>query len=533
MQLTQGLHRSLQTTPDQTATVFGTRVRTFREQADRVARLAGGLHALGVGAGDRVGILALNSDRYVECLLAVPWAGAVLNPVNIRWNAKEIAYALNDSGTCWLLVDDAFVPTAEALRQNCPDLRWLVYCGEESVPDGMVDYEGLVAAHQPVPDARRCGDGLAGIFYTGGTTGFPKGVMLSHRNMVTSALGSGATCQVLREGSVLLHAAPLFHVADLAVWIGQTIKGGMHIIIPAFKPDTVWAAIHHHKVTDVLLVPTMIQMLVDDPTMDDYDVSSLRGILYGGSPISQGLLTRVMRLLPDVRLTQAYGMTEAGPVATLLWHNDHHGRRLMSAGRAAPHSEIKVVDESGRAAPTETVGEICVRGDHITCGYWNRPDETAGVLIDGWYHTGDAGYLDAEGFLYIVDRIKDMIITGGENVYSAEVENALSTHPSVAASAVIGVPSHQWGETVHAVVVAAPNARIHPADLQAHVRAQLANYKVPRSIDIVEHLPLSGAGKVLKRQLREDVLSRSTTAVVGHGSQGPLGRGDGMRGQFG
>jgi acyl-CoA synthetase (AMP-forming)/AMP-acid ligase II len=513
MQLTQGLHRSLQTTPDRPATIFGTRVRTFREQADRVARLAAGLRALGVGVGDRVGILALNSDRYAEYLLAVPWAGGVLNPVNVRWNVAEIAYALNDSRTCCLLVDDSFVAAAEALRDNCPDLEWLVYCGDESTPRGMVNYEELVAAHQPAPDARRCGDDLAGIFYTGGTTGFPKGVMLSHRNMMTSALGSAATGQILPEGSVLLHAAPMFHLADLSVWAVQSIKGGVHVIIPAFKADAVWAAIRDHDVTDVLLVPTMIQMLIDDPSMREYDSTSLRSILYGGSPISQGLLTRVMRLLPEVKLTQAYGITEAGPLVTLLWHKDHHGPRLTSAGRAAPHTQIKIIDESGGEVSTETVGEICVRGDNIMRGYWNRPDETAAVLVDGWYRTGDGGYLDAQGFLHIVDRIKDMIITGAENVYSAEVENALSTHPSVAASAVIGLPSDLWGETVHAVVVAVPGAHIDPAELQTHVRAQLASYKVPRSVDIVEQLPLSGAGKVLKRQLREDVLSRRTSAA--------------------
>jgi acyl-CoA synthetase (AMP-forming)/AMP-acid ligase II len=515
MQLTQGLHRSLQTTPDQTATIFGQRVRTFREQADRVARLAGGLRALGVGVGDRVAILAFNSDRYAEYLLAVPWAGGVLNPVNIRWSAAEIAYSLNDSGTRCLLVDDSFVATAEVLRQNCPELRWLVYCGEESTPLGMVNYEELLAAHQPVADACRCGDDLAGIFYTGGTTGFPKGVMLSHRNIITAALGSAATGQVLPAGSVLLHAAPMFHLADLSMWTVQTIKGGVHVIIPAFKSDAVWAAIRDYCVTDVLLVPTMVQMAIDDPAMGEYDVSSLRRILYGGSPISEGLLTRVMGLLPDVKLTQGYGITEAGPVVTLLWHDDHDGQRLRSAGRAAPHAQIKISDESGTDVPSQTVGEICVRGDNIMCGYWRRPDETAAVLVDGWYRTGDAGYLDAQGFLHIVDRIKDMIITGGENVYSAEVENALSTHPSVAASAVIGLPSDQWGETVHAVVVAAPDAQIDAVALQAHVKARLANYKVPRSLDVVEQLPLSGAGKVLKRQLREDVLSRRCDKLLG------------------
>jgi acyl-CoA synthetase (AMP-forming)/AMP-acid ligase II len=512
MQLTQGLHRSLQTTPERIATVFGTRERTFEEQADRVARLAAALLALGTGTGDRVGILALNSDRYAEYLLAVPWAGGVLNPVNIRWSVAEIAYSLNDSGTCGLLVDDVFAPIGEELRKSCPGLKWLIYCGEHSVPTGMVGYEELISAHPPAPDARRCGDDLAGLFYTGGTTGFPKGVMLSHRNIVTSALGSLATRQGVQGGSVLLHAAPMFHVAGLFGWVAQALTGGVHVIVPAFKPDAVLAAIRDHGVTDVVLVPTMIQMLVDDPAMGEYNTSSLRDILYGGSPISEALLTRAMRLLPEVRFTQVYGMTEAAPVVSLLWHQDHHGRLLKSAGRVAPHGEVEVIDESGKPAPTGAVGEICVRGDHVTCGYWNRPDETAAVLVDGWYRTGDAGYLDASGFLYVVDRVKDMIITGGENVYGAEVENALGSHPSVAACAVIGLPSDQWGEAVHAVVVPAPGTNIDPDELQKHVRAQLAGYKVPRSVEVVEQLPLSAVGKVLKRQLRDDVLSRRNRA---------------------
>jgi acyl-CoA synthetase (AMP-forming)/AMP-acid ligase II len=509
MQFTQGLYRSLQTTPDAPATIFGTRVRTFREQAERVARFAAGLGALGVGVGDRVGILALNSDRYAEYLLAVPWAGGVLNPVNIRWDAVEIAYSLNDSGTVCLLVDDVFAPTAAALRQQCPALRWLVHCGEGAVPEGMVGYEDLISKHLPAPDVRRSGDDLAGLFYTGGTTGFPKGVMLSHRNMVTSALGLLATGQFPHEGARLLHAAPMFHLADLAGWLGQMLTGGVHVIIPAFKPDAVWAAIRDHAVTDLLLVPTMIQMLVDDMTDRNGDAGSLQRIFYGGSPISEGLLERVTNVLPEVRLTQVYGMTEVAPVATVLAHQHHDGASLRSAGRAAPHAEIKIIDDAGAALAIGTVGEICVRGDHVMHGYWNRPDETGAALVDGWYRTGDAGYLDAEGFLYVVDRIKDMIITGGENVYSAEVENALGTHPSVAASAVIGLPSDRWGEIVHAVVVAAPNAQIDPAELQAHVRERLANYKVPRSVDIVDELPLSGAGKVLKREVRELVLARA------------------------
>ncbi|OBB75889.1 long-chain fatty acid--CoA ligase [Mycobacterium sp. 852014-52144_SCH5372336] len=506
MHITQGLHRAAQARPHQIATVFGDRARTFCEQHDRVARLAAGLRALGITDGDRVAILALNSDRYSEYLLAVPWAGAAVNPVNIRWNPNEMAYALDDSGTRCLFVDDTFAETADWLQQNCPDLTTLVYCGDGSTPAGFVSHEDLITEHAPTPDARRSADDLAGLFYTGGTTGFPKGVMLSQRNMMTSALGTVATGQLLGEGSVLLHAAPMFHLADLAAWAGQVVMGGSHVMVAAFEPGAVFAAIADHEVTDVLLVPTMIQMLVDDPRLGDYDLSSLRRILYGGSPISEGLLHRVMQVLPEVQLTQAYGMTEVAPVATLLFPDDHVGEHLGSAGRAAPHAEIQVIDDTGCAVPPGVVGQICVRGDHVMLGYWERPEETSAVLVEGWYRTGDGGYLDEDGFLFVVDRIKDMIVTGGENVYSAEVENALSTHTLVAASAVIGLPSERWGETVHACVLPVPGADVDIDELQDHVRSRLANYKVPRSIELVSELPLSGAGKVLKRQLREQIL---------------------------
>jgi acyl-CoA synthetase (AMP-forming)/AMP-acid ligase II len=508
MGLTQGLHRSLQATPDVVATIFGDRVRTFRDQADRVARLAAGLRELGVDVGDRVAILAFNSDRYEEFLFAVSWAGAVLNPVNTRWSATEIVYALNDSGTVCLFVDDAFTSAACALRQQCPALRWLVYCGEDRVPDEMVGFEDLIAAHRWMPDAHRSGDDLAGLFYTGGTTGFPKGVMLSHRNIVTSALGMLASGQFLPEGSRLLHAAPMFHMLDVTGWAAQVLRGGVHVIIPAFKADAVWRAIREHAVTDLLLVPTMVQMLVDDPSAGQHDGTALRRIFYGGSAISEGLLARVTALLSDVTLTQGYGATEFS-AATLLCSEDHRGAHMRAAGRALPHAEIQIIDGSGHAAPIATVGQICVRGDAVMHGYWKRPEETAAVLVDGWCHTGDAGYLDDHGFLYIVDRIKDMIITGGENVYCAEVENTLGTHPSVLTAAVIGLPSEKWGETVHAVVVPAPNARIDFGELQEHVRARIASYKVPRSIEVADHLPLSGAGKVLKHELRERARSRA------------------------
>lgn len=503
MYLTQGLHRALQATPNASATIFKDRVRSYAEHAERIARFAGALQKLGVEAGDRVGILSMNSDRFAEYLLAVPWAGAAVNPVNIRWSPAEIAYSMKDSDTRVLLIDDAFVPMAASLQELAPGLATLIHCGDGPTPAGMLSYEELVEGSEPVDDAYRGGDDLAGVFYTGGTTGFPKGVMLSHTNFVTSGLGTVATGELLQSGARLLHAAPMFHLADLAAWCGLVVLGGTHIMVPYFEPVSVLQAIAEHRPTDVLLVPTMVQILVDHPEAGNFDLSSLKRMLYGGSSISEGVLNRAKARFPGLRLTQAYGQTEASPVITLLLPDDHHGMPMRSGGRAAPHSQVAILDLDGKEVALGDVGEICTKGAHVMQGYWNNPEQTAQALRGGWLHTGDLGYLDAEGFVYVVDRLKDMIITGGENVYSAEVENALSKHPAVASSAIIGVPDDAYGERVHAVVVLAPGASATAEELAAFCRDHIAGYKVPRSFEFVPALPMSGAGKILKRELRE------------------------------
>ncbi len=503
MYLTQGLHRAVAQTPELPATIFGDRTRTWRESVERIARLAGGLRELGVASGDRVAILALNSDMYHEVLCAISWADAVSVPANTRWSGAETGFCLADSGSTVLVVDDAFAAMVPELREHAPGLGVVLHSGIGPAPVDAVDLEAFVAAHEPVDDARRSGDALAGIYYTGGTTGRPKGVMLSHANLLTSALGSAATGNFMAPGGRYLHAAPMFHLADGAAWTARNALGGSHVIIPAFTPTATAAAIEQHRVTDVLLVPTMIQMLVDDPATADADLSSLQHLIYGASPISEAVLERAARRLPTAAFTQAYGMTELSPVATLLSSADHGVPRLRrSAGRAAPHAELRILDEDDREVPIGVAGEIVCRGGHVMLGYWNRPEETAAALRGGWMHTGDGGYLDEQGYLFVVDRIKDMIVSGGENVYSVEVENALASHPSVVACAVIGVPDPQWGERVHAVVVPAPGTAPTVDELREHVRALIAAYKAPGSVELVDALPLSGAGKVLKRELR-------------------------------
>jgi acyl-CoA synthetase (AMP-forming)/AMP-acid ligase II len=504
MYLTQGLHRSLQQTPDAVMTVFGERTRTYREVADRVARLAGALRSLGVGDGDRVAMLSLNSDRYHEYLLAVPWANAVLNPVNIRWSAAEIAYSLKDSGTSVLFVDDTFAAMLPALKDGHPGLRTVIHAGDGPAPEAAYSFEDLIAGSAPIDDARRRGDELAGLFYTGGTTGFPKGVMLSHTNMLCSALGIATAGYLFGPGTRYLHTAPMFHLADLAGWTAVTMIGGTHVIVPMFDPVAVMTVIADQRVTDTLLVPVMIQVLADHPETPRHDLSSLRAVVYGASPIPQAVLERAMKAFPNASFTQAYGMTELSPVATLLSPDDHKKTSLLrSAGRAASHSEVRVVDLDGNEVPRGTVGEIVARGGHVMLGYWNKPAETAEALRGGWMHTGDGGYMDDEGYVFVVDRIKDMIVTGGENVYSAEVENAVAQHPAVASCAVIGVPDPDWGERVHAVIVLKPGAQATATSIREHAKTLIAGYKAPRTAEFVDALPVSGAGKVLKRELRK------------------------------
>lgn len=514
MNITQTLHSALQRSPERIITICGDRTRTVAESADRIARLAGALRSMGIQDGDRIGIYALNSDRYHELLLAVPWAGGVVNPVNIRWSPAEVAYSLVDCGTDVLFVDDAFAGAVGALKAKAPNLATVVFCGDGPTPEGMVGYEQLIEDHDPVEDARRGGDDLFGVYYTGGTTGNPKGVMLSHDNLLSSAMGSMVTADILTRGGNLLHAAPMFHLADIAAWSIGMLTGSTHVIVPMFTPEGVLEAVSRHQVTDTLLVPTMIQMLVDSPLADGADLASLQRVVYGASPMPQGVLDRARKTFSNARFTQAYGMTELSPIATLLTAEDHDDPGLTrSCGRPTSCSELRIVDPDDNEVPRGTVGEVVVRGDHVMQGYWNQPKTTTSALRNGWMHTGDGAYMDERGYVFIVDRIKDMIVTGGENVFSAEVENALTQHPAVASCAVIGVPDPDWGERVHAVIVLRSDDKPTLEELRDFGRELIAGYKLPRSVAFVDALPLSGAGKILKRELREEHWAGAERAV--------------------
>jgi long-chain acyl-CoA synthetase len=510
MSVLQGLRRACQINPNGVATIDGDRRRTWTAFRDRVARFAGALRAAGVARGDRVAILALNADAYLEYFYAAPWAGALVVPLNTRLAAPELVAIINDAGATALVVDDTFAAMLPALAPQLTSVRSLFVTGSGAVPAGAVSLEAAIASAEPIEPADPAPGDLYGIFYTGGTTAASKGVMLSHANIVANAMNMMAEAP-FSQATVYLHAAPMFHLADCSATFTLTMAGGTHAFVQRFDPVAVMRAIQERRVTNSILVPAMIAMLVNAPTIADYDLTSLKGLMYGGQSISEAVLRRAIASLPGCAFLQAYGMTELAPVATFLSPRYHategpDAGRLRAAGRAAASVEIRIADDEDREVPRGTVGQILVRGPVVMQGYWNQPALTAAALKGGWMHTGDGGYMDEDGFVFVVDRIKDMIITGGENVYSAEVENAIYQHPAVAMCAVIGVPDEQWGERVHAVVALKPGQTAAEPEIVAHCRGLIAGYKCPRTVDVrTEPLPLSGAGKVLKTVLRKEL----------------------------
>lgn len=510
MYLTQALHRNLQQRAGATATLFRGRARSWGEVADRVARVAGGLRELGLKPGERLAMLSLNSDDYLILYYAAFWAGGIAVPLNWRSSPVELATILADSEPVILAHDDRLAPVASALAAQRPGLR-LVDAGSGAPADGAVALDALAAG--PVTgDVRAGGSELAAIFYTGGTTGTPKGVMLSHDNLFGNALCTAAITR-LDPSISFLHAAPMFHLADAAMVFGLSAIGGRHVMIPHFDAAAVVEAIARDGVNALFLVPTMIAMVLDHAAATGADLSRVERLTYGAAPISETLLKRAMAAFPNARFQQGYGQTELSPVATMMTHEDHLAGKLGTAGRSVLGVDVIIADAQGRELLPGQVGEIRVRSPGAMQGYWRRPEETAATLVDGWVRTGDAGIMDEAGYLTVVDRLKDMIVSGGENVYSVEVEDALMAHPAVAMCAVIGVPDEHWGERVHAIVQA--RAPVSPEELSAHCHQRIADYKCPRSWTIgPDPLPVSAQGKVLKSQLRAPFWAGRTRAVA-------------------
>jgi long-chain acyl-CoA synthetase len=486
---------------------------TLGQHADRVFRLGHALrHELGVEPGDRVAVMSTNSHQYLELYHACFLGAAIINPLNLRLAGKELDYIIRDSGTEVIFVDGFFGSAiAAAMEQSDAGpspLRHVVLIGDPLDPDNPpphdLRYEDLIAGGEPqVPDEPEEDDAVV-LMYTGGTTGMPKGVLLEQRaEMLNSYHTMGVV--TMNADQVFLHQTPMFHAASMGAILGIPSLGAGSVFIPLFDPGKAMDLIEAHDVTWTVMVPTMIGMLLAHPEFEPERLNTLKQLTYGASPMPSAILDKLLGLYPELQISQGYGMTEASAVLTFLTADDHlaGGERLRSAGRPVPGVMLQIQDADGKAVPKGDTGEVCAKAGNFMREYWNKPEATEEVFRDGWYHTGDAGYLDPQGYLFLVDRVKDMIVTGGENVYSAEVESAISKHDAVAQVAVIGIPHETWGEQVHAIVVLVEGGEATEDEIRGFAKDHIAGYKVPKSVEFrTEPLPLSGAMKVLKKDLR-------------------------------
>lgn len=515
--IAQLVTRAEQCFPENIATIsFEGETRTYGEFAKRIRAAAAGLvRDLGVMDKDRVGILAMNSETYLECFFAVPFAGGITVPLNTRLARQELTDILNDCDMKILIVDECFFSMADELSATVKTLTKIITLKRISLekdvkyPGNSTEYEDLITKHErdplKVPAVDTKSSDIYGLFYTGGTTGKSKGVCLSNEGLIMNAY---AIVNVVRykEGIRYLHAGPMFHLADGASTFGVTLMGATHVFVPKFIPDHALRAIQEHKVTHTLWVPSMFQLCLALPNVKDYDLKSMRCFLYGASPMLEKVLVDSMLTFPSASFVQGYGMTEASPCLTFLGPEYHVAKNpyLTSIGQCVPHGELKIFDENDIEVPRGTIGEICFRGPNVMLGYWRMPETTKTTLRNGYLHTGDGGRMDEKGFVWICDRIKDIIVSGGENVYSPEVEGVLMQIKGVLGCAVIGIPDPMLVEKVCAVLVVGRDSVITQQNVMEFCKSKIAGYKCPRHVVFrQEPLPLSGAGKVLKTELRK------------------------------
>jgi acyl-CoA synthetase (AMP-forming)/AMP-acid ligase II len=493
---------------DRTAVVFEDHRYTYDELNRRINRCAHALTALGLAPGDRLAVMADNCAKYLELYFAAAKLGMSITPVNVRLGDNEIDYILAHSECSAFAVGDGYEARAEGLRDRLAAVQhWLSL---DTTLSGFHDYEAhLASASDDELDRDRYQvreDDLAILMYTGGTTGLPKGVMLSHRNAMTAAIAAALQLKITRDDSTCF-ALPIFHVAWWPIPM-VLLVGGKACIVRQPDLNAMLSLIQTERCTHLNLVPTVYGWMADDPRTAEYNLSSLRIMTYAGSPFPVAPLKRCIRQFGNI-FTQAYGATEtAGGPITILDSSDHHlegdgARLLASAGRPAVCSRVKVVSDADTTLGPGEIGEVCVTGAHIMMGYWKNPELTAQELRDGWYHTGDMGYLDEQGFVFLTDRKSDMIITGGENVYPTEVENVLHMHEAVLECAVVGTVSDKWGETVHAAIVLRPGAAATAEELIDHCKSILASYKCPKAVTFIESVPKTSIGKISRKDARE------------------------------
>jgi len=485
--------------PHRRALTFEGTTWTYAEMQDRIDRLAGALRGHGVCHGDRVGFLGLNQPAFFVTMFAASRLGAIFVPLNFRLTGPELAFIIGDAGGHTLVVDEPHRPVIDGIRDELPCHQ---YWSADASAEGWPSFAHVETGHAPLTLSEPIGeDEVAVIMYTSGTTGRPKGAMLTHGSLWWNNTNALLMLDVVQD-DVSLVVAPLFHIGGLNVTTLVTwMKAGEVVLHRMFDPGRFLEDVARYRITTSFGVPAMLLFVSQHPEFDGTDLTTLRVLVCGGAPVPEPLIKLYNgRGIP---INQGYGLTETAPMVTFL-SPEFSLARVGSAGTTPPFTEVRLVDAEGHVL-TEPLarGEVCVKGPNVMKGYWNRPDATmAAIDTEGWFHTGDIGYLDEDGFLFIADRVKDMVITGGENVYPAEVESVLYEHPAVAEVAVIGVPDERWGEAVTAVVALRPDAALELEDLRAFAAARLARFKLPTRLEFVDSLPRNPAGKVLKFELR-------------------------------
>ncbi|WP_024538763.1 long-chain-fatty-acid--CoA ligase [Comamonas badia] len=502
---------------DGIALQFEDRSTTWRQWEQQCNRVAHALLDMGLAFEDRVGYLGKNSDRFFHAFFGASMVGMVMVPINWRLTVEEIAFILNDAECPILFLGEDYVHLAQALKQVCPKLRQII--GVAGAAAEVLALDDFVRNQPSTAPSHACApDDVALQLYTSGTTGLPKGAQLTHRNLLSAAsLAATELLGAWREDDVSVLPLPLFHAGGLVYGLNGPLTGGITRVVREPNPALIIAAMRQHPapVTRLGVVPAVMQALLGHPEFDAADFRGLRTLTYGGSPISPTVVRRATDVFGPV-LMQLFGMTETCTMGTALLPSDHDpGRpeRLSSCGRPLPGFEIRIAGMDSPQAPPGQSGEILIRGPAVMKGYWHRPEASEQALQDGWYHSGDVGYLDADGYLHIQDRLKDMIVSGGENVYPAEVERVMADHPEVADVAVFGVPDPKWGEAVKAAVVLKADSSLTEEALIAFARGRLAGYKCPKTIDWVANIPRNATGKILKRVLRQPYWSDQSRNV--------------------
>ena len=494
--------------PNRPAFIWEDRVASYAQVNARANALAAGLRDLGLVRGHRVGVLMWNCPQLLESYFATWKAGGCVVPLNARFGADEVVYHLGDPRATVAIFGEEFREVMARIRDRLPMVKNFI-CAGNPLP-GQIAYEELLGAHVGVGEAvvEVADDDLAWFFYTSGTTGRPKGAMLTHGNLTFASVGWTADLTQLEPEDIGLHAAPLTHGAGFHA-LALTLKAASQVILKAhpFNAETFCATVMKHRVTNTWLVPTQIKMLLNYPELENWDLSSLKWIVYGGAPMYLADLKQALERIGPV-FVQLYGQGETPMTGTYLRPREHtfngtESERLVSCGHARSGIQVRILNENDQELPRGEAGEICVRGPSVMKGYWERPEATAEALRGGWLHTGDVGYMDERGYVYILDRTKDMIISGGANVYPREVEEVLLQHPSVSEACVIGVPDELWGEAVRAVVVLEPGRTATAEEIIAFTGERMAGYKKPKSVDFVAELPKNPIGKILKRKLRD------------------------------